>query len=116
MSMNQIKQVFTQLQSKCPLPVETSERMHHKTKTEIKDKDVMVDLKRLAMERRDDLIRTHGEVEKAFKWLYWERRGKAAHADKYSLEYDGLESFADQIKDASLFQYIARIAIEETWE
>ena len=57
----------------------------------------------------------HGTTKDALDWLYWERRGKAAHADKSSLDFEGLSSFSDQVSDAILFQYMARVAIEHKW-
>lgn len=72
-------------------------------------------LKRHALLRRKKLITMHGNAKAALDWLYWERRGKAAHADRSSLDFDGLSSFSDQVRDAILFQYMARVAIERTW-
>lgn len=72
-------------------------------------------LKRHALHRRKELIITHGSTKAALDWLYWERRGKAAHADRSSLDFEGLSSFSDQISDAILFQYMARVAIEHGW-
>ena len=54
-------------------------------------------------------------VVHALDWLFWERQGKAAHADKSSLDFEGLSSFSDQLRDAILIQYMARVAIEQTW-
>jgi len=56
-----------------------------------------------------------GGEDAALDWLYWERRGKAAHADRSSLDFEGLAAFADQIDDAALCQYMARVAIERMW-
>jgi hypothetical protein len=72
-------------------------------------------LKRHALLRRRELIIIHGDTKAALDWLYRERRGKAAHADRSSLDFDGLASFSDQLRDAILFQYMARFAIEHTW-
>jgi hypothetical protein len=72
-------------------------------------------LKRRALRRRRELIGLHGSTKDALDWLYMERRGKAAHADRSSLDFDGLSTFSDQISDAILFQYMARVAIEHTW-
>jgi hypothetical protein len=72
-------------------------------------------LKRRALSRRRELIGLHGSATNALDWLFWERRGKAAHADKSSLDFEGLSSFSDQIRDAILIQYMARVAIEQTW-
>jgi hypothetical protein len=72
-------------------------------------------LKHRALHRRRKLINTHGSTKVALDWLYSERRGKAAHADQSSLDFEGLSSFSDQIRDAILIQYMARFAIEQTW-
>lgn len=72
-------------------------------------------LKRQALQRRKKLIETCGTSDKALDSLFWDARGKAAHADKTSLEYDGLASFDNQIHDALLLQYLARVEIERTW-
>ena len=72
-------------------------------------------LKRHVLLRRRELITMHGTTKDALDWLYWERRGKAAHADKSSLDFEGLSSFSDQVSDAILFQYMARVAIEHKW-
>jgi hypothetical protein len=72
-------------------------------------------LKRRALRRRGELIGSHGSAKDALDWLKWERRGKAAHADKWSLDFEGLSSFSDNIRDAILLQYMARVAIEQTW-
>lgn len=72
-------------------------------------------LKRRALNRRKELIELSGSTHGALDWLYTESRGKAAHADKSSLDFDRLSSFSDQIRDAQLFQYMARVAIERTW-
>ncbi len=72
-------------------------------------------LKRLAVKRRNTLVEIHGNPSRALDWLYWERRGKAAHADRSSLDLEGLTSLGAQLSDATLFQYMARVAIEENW-
>ena len=72
-------------------------------------------LKRHALLRRRELISLHGNTNAALDFLFRERRGKAAHADKSSLDFEGLSSFSDQISDAILCQYMARVAIEHTW-
>lgn len=112
----QLAHVFSQLDVIDAQPVESSERVVIKGKSVTKCINSMVALKRIALARRLELIKIHGDANKALDWLYWERRGKAAHADKYSLEYDGLDSFADQLKDASLIQFMARHVIEHSWQ
>lgn len=72
-------------------------------------------LKRRALRRRKELINLSGSTDRALDWLYMESRGKAAHADRSSLDFDGLSSFSDQVRDAILFQFMARVAIERTW-
>lgn len=72
-------------------------------------------LKRRALRRRNKLIALYGTANAALDWLFRERRGKAAHADQSSLDFEGLSSFNDQISDALLFRYMARVAIEVKW-
>ena len=72
-------------------------------------------LKQRALGRRNRLIALYGSASAALDWLFWERRGKAAHADQSSLDFEGLSSFNDQISDALLFRYMARVAIEGKW-
>lgn len=72
-------------------------------------------LKRRALCRRNRLIALYGTAKAALDWLFWERRGKAAHADRSSLDFEGLSSFDDQISDTLLFRYMARVAIEAKW-
>jgi hypothetical protein len=72
-------------------------------------------LKRTALARRTELLAAHGTAERSLRWLYTERRGKAAHADVHSLDMEGLTSLGDQVADALLLQYMARGAIEQSW-
>ena len=72
-------------------------------------------LRRAALQRRHDLIQKHGGAKEALDFIYWEGRGKAAHADKKSLEYDMAMFIGDQLRDAELLHYMARVAIETSW-
>jgi hypothetical protein len=103
-------EIFADLQQKRVTPVRTRLRT---VPERIVDSALI--LKRLAQSRRKTLISQRGGTGKALDWLYWERRGKAAHADKSSLDFEGLTSLGDQVQDAFLFQFMARVAIEDTW-
>jgi hypothetical protein len=110
--------LFESLESQRVRPVWTKIYTHRKRSrsiTGVKLVDSTRALRRRALGRRDELTRSHGATKSAFDWLFWERRGKAAHADRSSLDYDGLSSIAEQVKDASLLQYMARAAIEANW-
>jgi len=72
-------------------------------------------MKRDAIIRIQALRKEFGSDEKVLGYLHKMRRGKAAHADLYSLEYDGFEFIVDQIMECRLFQYLARLAIERYW-
>ena len=77
--------------------------------------DAMKPLRRLSLRRRDELIENFGSPKAALDFIYWESRGKAAHADKKSLEYDMARFIGDQLRDAELLRYMARVAIENAW-
>jgi hypothetical protein len=68
-----------------------------------------------ALRRWHDLCATHGSAAAALKHLYVDKRGKAAHADKYALEFDGLSTLTEQFRDAELLRYCARVAIDHAW-
>ena len=72
-------------------------------------------LKTSAMRRYRALLRSHGSANAALAFLYWEGRGKAAHADRSSLEYDSGSLVAAQLEDATLLRFLARAAIERAW-
>ena len=72
-------------------------------------------LRRVALQRRDALIAVHSTADQALDYLYQESRGKAAHADKYSLEHDLASDVSNQFRDAELLRYLARAAIERAW-
>lgn len=72
-------------------------------------------LRRIAVRRRDELLGLHGTAKAAMDHIYWEGRGKAAHADRKSLEYDMAAFIGDQLRDAELLRFMARVAIEEAW-
>jgi len=73
-------------------------------------------LRRIAIHRRDELTAKHGSVKSALKFIYDTGRGKAAHADRESLEYDMAAFIGDQLRDAELLRYMARVAIERAWK
>ncbi len=83
---------------------------HHRRKF-----DATRPLRRLSLKRRDELITEFGSPKAALDFIYWEVRGKAAHADKKSLEYDMARLIGDQLCDAELLRYMARVAIEKAW-
>jgi hypothetical protein len=111
-------EIFRNLKNAKALPVRTHVRRFGnkpgKGTTESR-RNATVDLKQRALKRRQHLINLHGGEDAALDWLYFERCGKAAHADKSSLDFEGLSSFGDQVADAALFQYMARVAIERNW-
>jgi hypothetical protein len=73
-------------------------------------------LRRLALRRSNELVAKYRSPKKALDNMYWETRGKAAHADKKSLEYDMASFIGDQLRDAELLRYMARVAIEKAWQ
>ena len=77
--------------------------------------NVTRDLKTFAKKRYRALLRSHGSADAALGFLYWEGRGKAAHADGSSLEYDSGSLVAAQLEDATLLRFLARAAIERAW-
>ena len=72
-------------------------------------------LRKRAIQHWQDLIALHGSAQYALQHLHNEKRGKAAHADRYALEYDGLPSLAEQIRDGELLRYFARVVIDQAW-
>jgi hypothetical protein len=72
-------------------------------------------LKTAAVRHYKTLLAAHGSSDAALDYLYWEARGKAAHADRKSLEYDSGTLVAVQLGDATLLQFMARVAIEQAW-
>jgi len=72
-------------------------------------------LKGNAVARYRHLVKNHGSASKALDAIYWEGRGKAAHADKRSLEFDSGFLVAAQLHDAELLRFFARVAIERAW-
>jgi hypothetical protein len=103
--------IFARLESSRIKPVWTQPRAIERERIVNTSKT----LKRMALRRRRALIAAHGTEKAALDWLYFERRGKAAHADRSSLDFEGLSTLADQLQDAFLLQYMARVAIEQTW-
>ena len=77
--------------------------------------NVVARLRRRALSRWDRLCAIHGSTDAALDHLYRDKRGKAAHADRHALEYDGLGTLADQLRDADLLKYAARVAIDRVW-
>jgi hypothetical protein len=73
-------------------------------------------LRRRALRRWDDLCGKYGSASAALEHLYQGKRGKAAHADKLALEYDGLSTLTEQFRDAELLRYCARVAIDHVWK
>lgn len=51
----------------------------------------------------------------ALQFLYEMRRGKAAHADKVTADFDHLAQIATQAADAKLLRYMARASLERAW-
>ena len=72
-------------------------------------------LRRESIRRRDDLVAEHGGPQAALNAIYWEGRGKAAHADRTTLEFDMAGFVANQLRDAEFLRYMARVAIERAW-
>ncbi|MER3423876.1 MAG: hypothetical protein C4293_12230 [Nitrospiraceae bacterium] len=62
------------------------------------------------------MIEKYGSPKGALDFIYREGRGKSAHADKKSLEYDMARFIGDQLRDAELLRYMARVAIEKAWQ
>jgi hypothetical protein len=77
--------------------------------------DVNRKLRASARARYGSLLSIQGSAAAALDHLAREGRGKAAHADVVSLEYDRFASLAEQVLDAELLEYFARIAIEANW-
>lgn len=82
---------------------------------EQKTVNVARDLKTTAMRQYRVLQTARGSKRAALDFLYWEGRGKAAHADRRSLEYDSGSLVAAQLEDATLLRFFARVAIERAW-
>ncbi len=72
-------------------------------------------LRTFALRRWRQLMADHVSAESAGLYLYEKRRGKAAHADRESLEFDHSADVAQQYSDAMLLRYAARVAIESAW-
>jgi hypothetical protein len=72
-------------------------------------------LRRFALKRWSELLKTHGTPKAAADHLYWTRRGKSAHADTSAAEFDQLGDLSGQVRDAELLRYAARIALERAW-
>jgi DNA-binding TFAR19-related protein (PDSD5 family) len=73
-------------------------------------------LRRRALKRLKKLIAKHGNATSALNDIYLQRRGKAAHADNFTVEFDALGEVPEQIQDAELIKYMARVAIEQHWK
>ncbi len=108
--------LFESLEKTAPIPVWTEITRLNEKRFEHQRVNAALSLKTRAVKHKQVLVKAYGSAEKVLDMLYWERRGKAAHADKHSLEYDGLSSLGDQLRDATLLQYLARIAIQEEWQ
>jgi hypothetical protein len=72
-------------------------------------------LRRRALHHWHDICGQYGSAPAALKHLHSDKRGKAAHADKQALEYEGLSTLAEQHRDAELLRYCARVAIDQAW-
>lgn len=72
-------------------------------------------LKLIALQHKKNLIKKLGTEENILDLLWSEKRGKAAHADTYAIEYEGVSALGEQLLDSELLQYMARAAIEEAW-
>jgi hypothetical protein len=72
-------------------------------------------LRRRALRHWGDICRKYGSAPAALKHLYFDKRGKAAHADIQALEFDGLSTLTEQLRDAELLRYCARVAIDRAW-
>jgi len=73
-------------------------------------------LKTDAVRRYRTLVSALGSPDAALDYLYLEARGKAAHADQKSLEYDSGTLVASHFVDATLLRFLARVAIDQAWE
>jgi len=81
---------------------------------QLKTVNVSASLRRVALSRYKALVANKGSSDAALDMLFWESRGRAAHADRSSLEYDSGFLVAEQLLDATLLQYAARVAIESS--
>jgi hypothetical protein len=99
----------------CPASVWTEATRIPITKYHPRCRDACRLLRKVAMRRREKLIAQHGSIKAALKFIYEEDRGKAAHADRISLEYDMAAFVGEQLQDAELLRYMARVAIEHAW-
>jgi hypothetical protein len=72
-------------------------------------------LRREALRHWEWLVTAHASERAALDHLYWNRRGKAAHADTNAIEFDQVGTLGEQLRDAVLLRYLARIAIEQHW-
>lgn len=107
--------LLTDLHLACASPVWTEATRIPITKYHPYRLDACRLLRKVAMRRRDELVAKYGSIKAALKFVYEEGRGKAAHADRISLEYDLAEFVGDQLQDAELLRYMARVAIEQAW-
>ncbi len=70
----------------------------------------MTKSKRRAVQHQRALTLAHGTEKAAWDALHQMRRGKAAHADHNAIEYDQLNSLPEQVRDAQLLRFMARVA------
>ncbi|NUP04575.1 MAG: hypothetical protein HOW73_00760 [Polyangiaceae bacterium] len=77
--------------------------------------DRMIVLRRRALRRFNALLALHGAVAAVREQLWRHRRGKAAHADQATAEYDQFGTLIEQREDSELLHYVARVALEQNW-
>jgi hypothetical protein len=114
-SRNERESLFSSLPNGKVAPVWTSIVQVPIRKHRRREIDATRPQRRLALARRAELIGTHGSPAAALAYLVAQGRGKAAHADQMSLEYDLASELGAQLQDAELIRYMARVAIEGLW-
>ena len=77
--------------------------------------NLMARLRRAALAHQRRLRTRYGRDEDALDFIYWMRRGKAAHADTAAVEFDQLRDLAEVVRDAEMVRYMARVALEASW-
>lgn len=78
-------------------------------------RNALAPLRREALRHWRHLVSFHASEGDALDHLYWTRRGKAAHADTNAIEFDQIGTLGEQLRDAVLLRYLARVAIEAHW-
>lgn len=109
-----VNYIFSNLAKYRPSPVWSHISVGRPPKT-YRTVDAISYLRRTALNRRANLISQNGSEQAAVRFLWDVQRGKSAHADKQTLEYDYAATLGEQILDACLLQYMARVAIERVW-